>query len=383
MLKVWVLFSLLPFIQGSSVLSVGPRLSLVLADLQAEGVDISTATVVTSNSVTQREREELCGILGMTDVCVGFSNGIALSTTDLAHNVVYYPSAVDLTRQEGLMDALSPALSVAKGSVIVVCPNGWSPSQVQNVLKLEADYVSLAEAPTSLSKLQPGELVANKPAVPEVADWSTARRWYHIIQKAKREAIEQVQESEEFAQAHLAATAVAMEKIRGAPGALALSLQQSLESAWLQMAVPVLQQLEDEAFAGYKSRLSKLVISPNLPQDMRKVAHQAVKDFSSKCKKIPGGDAAAIHFGRRLSSHVQNRLLSAQASGQYRPLPRKGVTVGLHWLLPKPFGNDFRQEPWNIHASDNMVYVPKDKISDGWQEDVVPSPIGNDLLYTQ
>jgi hypothetical protein len=86
------------------------------------------------------------------------------------------------------------------------------------------------------------------------------------------------------------------------------------------------------------------------------------------------------------------RLLSARAGGQFKPLPRKGVTVGFHWLLPKPFGNDFRQEPWMVHATDNMVYVPKDKITDisaeevlagDWRDKVVPSPVGNDMLYMQ
>jgi hypothetical protein len=94
----------------------------------------------------------------------------------------------------------------------------------------------------------------------------------------------------------------------------------------------------------------------------------------------------------RLKTHAFNRLLSARAGGQFKPLPRKGVTVGFHWLLPKPFGNDFRQEPWMVHATDNMVYVPKDKITDisaeevlagDWRDKVVPSPVGNDMLYMQ
>ena len=35
----------------------------------------------------------------------------------------------------------------------------------------------------------------------------------------------------------------------------------------------------------------------------------------------------------------------------------------MHWLLPKPFSNeDFRQEPWMVHATNNMVHVSEDKI---------------------
>jgi hypothetical protein len=45
-----------------------------------------------------------------------------------------------------------------------------------------------------------------------------------------------------------------------------------------------------------------------------------------------------------------------------------------------------------VHATDNMVYVPKDKITDisaeevlagDWRDKVVPSPVGNDMLYMQ
>jgi hypothetical protein len=67
--------------------------------------------------------------------------------------------------------------------------------------------------------------------------------------------------------------------------------------------------------------------------------------------------------------------------------------LGFHWLLPKPFGNDYRQEPWMVHATDNMVYVPKDKITDvtpedvksggDWRRKIVPSPAGNDMIYMQ
>ena len=57
-----------------------------------------------------------------------------------------------------------------------------------------------------------------------------------------------------------------------------------------------------------------------------------------------------------------------------------------------PFGNDFRQEPWMVHATDNLVYVPPDKITDvspeevaagDWRNKIVPSPSGNEMLYMQ
>jgi len=98
----------------------------------------------------------------------------------------------------------------------------------------------------------------------------------------------------------------------------------------------------------------------------------------------------------KLTDFCQSRLEAAEASGQFRPVPRKGVTIGMHWLLPKPFGNDYRQEPWMVHATDNLVYVPRrsTKVTDvpaedvmggsgDWRDQVVPSPAGRDMLYMQ
>ena len=103
--------------------------------------------------------------------------------------------------------------------------------------------------------------------------------------------------------------------------------------------------------------------------------------------------ARQVALRHRLVEYVQRRVQAAQASGKFRPLPRKGVTVGLHWLLPKPFGNDYRQEPWMQHATDSLVYVPPDsKVTDvnpedvasgSWRDKIVPSPSGNDMLYMQ
>jgi hypothetical protein len=56
------------------------------------------------------------------------------------------------------------------------------------------------------------------------------------------------------------------------------------------------------------------------------------------------------------------------------------------------FGNDFRQEPWMVHATDNLVYVPADKITEvspdevaagDWRNKIVPSPSGNEMLEIQ
>lgn len=156
--------------------------------------------------------------------------------------------------------------------------------------------------------------------------------------------------------------------------------------------------LQLASFAACKQKMSKLLISPNLGTDMQAVASKSVAAFAKAAKKLVAKQSswnttpAKKRYLTLLQDFCANRLQAARASGQYKPLPRKGVTIGLHWLLPKPFGNDFRQEPWMVHASDNLVYVPKDKISDvspeevaagDWRNKIVPSPVGNDMLYMQ
>lgn len=155
---------------------------------------------------------------------------------------------------------------------------------------------------------------------------------------------------------------------------------------------------EEFAFDQLKQGLSKLLVSPNLAADMEGQANKAFSTFVSVSKKLVAKkstwtiQSAKQKFDARVKEHIASRLLAARAGGKFRPLPRKGVTVGMHWLLPKPFGNDFRQEPWMVHATDNMVYIPKDKISDvnpsevvtgDWRDKVVPSPSGNDMIYMQ
>jgi hypothetical protein len=165
-----------------------------------------------------------------------------------------------------------------------------------------------------------------------------------------------------------------------------------------------LELLELSSFEEFKRDLSKLRVSPQLASDLAAAVKKSTTAFGSAARRlvarsVPAASAAAwtmrpaaSRFGRRLAEYARDRLLAAQASGQYKPIPRKGVTVGFHWLLPKPFGNDYRQEPWMVHATDDMVYVPTGKISQvnpdsvaagDWRSKIVPSPIGNDMVYMQ
>ncbi len=161
-----------------------------------------------------------------------------------------------------------------------------------------------------------------------------------------------------------------------------------------------LELLHVASFAMFKSNLSKLRLSPNLAADMEKTAAEVVSAFIATSKKLrakkgnalywPKADANATNLKKELKEYITLRLQAARADGKFKPLPRKGVTLGFHWLLPKPFGNDYRQEPWQVHAKDDLVYVPKDKITDvrkedvmsgDWRNNVVPCPTANEMMY--
>ena len=160
-----------------------------------------------------------------------------------------------------------------------------------------------------------------------------------------------------------------------------------------------LQLLSEESFQAFRKSLSKLIIGPNLAADMTAAAQQHVATFGKQARRLVASSttwstsAAVAALQTRLRDTVTARLATARASGKFRPLPRKGVTIGLHWLLPKPFGNDYRQEPWLVHASDNLVYVPADKVTEvspeavaageDWRNQIVPSPVGNDMIFMQ
>ena len=179
------------------------------------------------------------------------------------------------------------------------------------------------------------------------------------------------------------------------------NLQADLNGALQDMFNQQLDLLQVAQFEEFKRSLSKLLVSPNLQNEMEAAAKKSIAAFAAAAKKLVPKRAsgnwnvatANVAYARKLKAYVANRVLNARASGKFKPLPRKGVTVGLHWLLPKPFGNDYRQEPWMVHAVDDMVYVPSTgKLADvnpqeveagDWRDKIVPSPAGNDMIYMQ
>jgi hypothetical protein len=466
-------------------------LSSVISDLEAEGcTSLTTACLITSRSVTMKERESLHQILtGETSKskAVGTDGGLAIAqpeTLEVAETalacdgtLLYYPTSTDLSRGEGLFDDLAPAMEkiIAAASdgnpqanLLVIVPDGSS-ATIQRQLETAAEnvlsnlvtngkpvavlqdvfakvlYASAAEASSVLqtqiaksttpdaamalvatvvgaeSSLWPGasSIVSMGSPAMNADDLAAAR----ILGPAAREilssTVELVQNEYQgntkfepgfgsLCDAVIQRASDTLEQeASDAPSILSSSLgkqiranlQSQLSAELNDFFVIQLKLLEALCFDEYKKGLSKLIISPKLDSDMEQVVKKSVAAFAKSAKQLVASQAqgwtaqpAKDAYAKRLKTHAFNRLLSARAGGQFKPLPRKGVTVGFHWLLPKPFGNDFRQEPWMVHATDNMVYVPKDKITDisaeevlagDWRDKVVPSPVGNDMLYMQ
>jgi hypothetical protein len=202
-----------------------------------------------------------------------------------------------------------------------------------------------------------------------------------------------------------------MERFNTGAGPLLLSqskVAKRIRSELLEEMYAELETLYEEqiellhlaAFESFKSNLSKLRLSPNLASDMERVSQDAIQIFtttskslrskSSAAKSWAKADAQACSLKQELREYITLRLQAARADGKYRPVPRKGVTLGFHWLLPKPFGNDYRLEPWQVHAKDDLIYVPQDKITDvrkedvlsgDWRKNVVPCPTANEMMY--
>ena len=177
--------------------------------------------------------------------------------------------------------------------------------------------------------------------------------------------------------------------------------------------------LHQASFESFQRGLSKLRLSPNLKTDMQRVANEVIAQYQTaiqtrmSMKKNTNANANTsgesrlasarlVQLKRELAEYIHLRLQAAKADGKYKPLPRKGITIGMHWLLPKPFGNDYRQDPWKVHSMEDLVYTPKDKLTDvnpqdilnnnknsndnestiaDWTKHIVPAPTANEILY--
>jgi hypothetical protein len=379
---------------------------------------------------------------------------VASTAVACGGNIVYYANEDDLSRGEGLFDSLGPAMErilnegITSSSLIVVSSdpattkaqleeaasdvlgNLVSPSKkvvlledvfdkvlyvtsVDEAMDLVADSEEPSQAQAIIAATVASDFWQTTPISLSTAmsakDLAAARQLGPAARKALDAALETVklmagdEVVTNFGDLCEAATKRAMEELDGAASsALASSmigkqirdnLKEEITAELGDLCENQLELLKLACFDEFKMDLSKLRISPNLANDMQDVATKSVASFAERSKKMPVSNAnAKASFKAQLKEFCAERILAAQAGGQFKPVPRKGVTIGLHWLLPKPFGNDFRQEPWMVHATDNLVYIPPDKITDvspdevaagDWRNKIVPSPAGNEMLYMQ
>ena len=404
--------------------------------------DVSTTSFGTDSG--------LCVALSPPSIPEVASTAVACGGT-----IIYYPNEDDLSRGEGLFDSLGPAMErilnegmSSSSSLIVisgdpkttkaqlekaavnVLSNLVSPSKKVALLEdvfSDVQYVGSAEEAMKLlgTSEEPSQAQATIAATVASDFWQTtpisisspisakdlaaARQLGPAARRALEGAVDTVKQMAgnqvvtNFGDLCEAATKRAIDELDSASSpALASStigkqiranLKEEVEAELADLCDTQLDLLKALCFAEFRKDLSKLRISPNLASDMQDAITKSVAGFAEKSKKMPisNGNAKAS-YKAQLQEFCSERLLAARASGQFKPVPRKGVSIGLHWLLPKPFGNDFRQEPWMVHATDNLVYVPQDKITDvspeevaagDWRNKIVPCPAGNEMLYMQ
>lgn len=165
-----------------------------------------------------------------------------------------------------------------------------------------------------------------------------------------------------------------------------------------------LSELKLASYEKFRQRLSGLRVSPNLTKDMHGVVKESSKDFSTAASRLlPKGTivpptwaslalAAKADLCKSMKEYCTDRLLAARVSGAYKPAPRKAVTVGLHWLLPQPFGADVKQAEVDRESGRNYVYHQKqaevntEDIRSGkgdWKNRIVPSLAASDTVYQQ
>jgi hypothetical protein len=380
---------------------------------------------------------------------------VASAAVACGGNLVYYPNTDDLSRGEGLFDSLAPAMERILNSdlgptgLIVVCDgdcastkqqleqaaadvmgNLVSPKKVAlledvfdaiHYVKSADDALELLESQASVDPSQAQAIIASVVASDffgttptplggmSAKDLAAARQLGPAARKALEASLDTVKKMSEgvvlpnFGDLCEAATKRAMDDLDAASSAslaastvgkqIRANLKEEISAELADLSEQQLDLLQLECFDEFKKDLSKLRISPILGTDMKEVADKSVKSFALLSKRLPISAAnAKSAYKTQLDEFCAERLLTARASGQFKPVPRKGVTIGLHWLLPKPFGNDYRQEPWMVHATDNLVYIPSDKITDvnpddvatgDWRRKIAPSPAGNEMIYMQ
>ena len=436
----------------------------VVKELKSSGAStIISACLVTSIGVTKARRgavlESLFNVKGEeATTAFGTKGGLVIACPDSSASandvasvveacggtVIFVPSDVDLSREEGLFDTLGPAIERAvstetKSALIVASDNPQHAKQKFEKAASEAlpsivhgsksvgtledvftrvEYVHLdADIANLLSEEGQSDLAPDALSLPSQspmlsnAELATARLLGPKARAAHDAAMSTVAEIVaestlvvEFGSLCDAAINRALQDLdmKTVSSPLAQKIQAQLKDDLYAELGEVfesqLKELRRVSFDSFKKDLSQLRITPTLATDMESVVQKSIDAFNKASKSLVAKGskwctaAAKGLFALQLKEFCSDRLMVAKASGQFRPIPRKGVTVGFHWLLPKPFGNDFRLDPWMLQSAENLIYVPPDKLSEvspdevesgDWRDKVIPNPSVRDMVYTQ
>lgn len=340
-----------------------------------------------------------------TDVATARSQ-LETAASDIIPSLVHPPGkrATVLEEVFDMVQYVTPPPDQTLEDFLTELECACEPSEALSSIASTVDLVSLVTS-AAASAMSSSSLKSSKDLAAARQLGPAARSALERALTAVQQVISQQKLVTNFGELTDAVVAQAMNDLKDVKGsAIARQIRSNLQDdLYAELGHVLEQQLKElqlASFEDFRRNLSQLKVSPTLATDMDEVVKKSIAAFSkavqkmlsSKTRSWSAAAPAKTEFSRTLKEYCAERLLAARASGAYRPLPRKGVTVGFHWLLPKPFGNDYRQEPWMVHAMDNLVYVPKDKVTDvspeevkagDWRRKIVPAPASRDMVFMQ
>jgi len=394
---------------------LGKENGLVVAISNSPKSDVSTVMACSGSLVFLVDQEDVMRGEGLMEVLAP-----AVEEVSISQCIVVVPDGIDLDVAKGKLEQAAAITGTTLPSDIDFVSEGEAKSKLEPALLKTTPQVAATEASTAInqavissrsfgsastSSLDPQSLRATRILVPvfakQLEDTVTSVR---NMASSKDDPL-----LLKFGQVCQAAIDQALENVEAEISTRGLGssaskdmkeyLREQLYGSLLDVYESHIGELRQAYFTLFKEDLSKLRLSPFLGDEIAKIVKESIKAFGKAVVKLhpkqqkmgwPIPSTASASFAKELKEFAAERLLIARASGKFRPVPRKGFGVGLHWLLPKPFGSDFRQEPWERHTKEGLVYVPDDKVTDvplediesgDWRKKVVPSPGGNEMIY--
>lgn len=299
-----------------------------------------------------------------------------LSTLEGAFSSIEY-----VTSAESAMGLISVSDKVEQAEVAVATATSSSPRRDTSMLSFSSS-MSAKDMAAAWTLEPAGQKVMNQ-ALETVKATSDDRLVDNFGELAIAARVQGIQQLQETSTPSLSSSTVGRQ--------IYSNFKQQMTAKLAEIGDSQLDQLKDVCFDEFKQNLSKLRISPLLAQDMQREVTNAAADFAKRAKKMTGNvGGVKTTLKAQMQEYCDDRLVAAKASGQFRPAPKKAISFALHWLFPQPFGNDVRQEPWDLRDSEGLIHIPQNKISDvnpdevkkgSWRDAIIPSPSGNLMTY--